>query len=344
MIAFCENCGGSLREGARFCSACGAVMPADRAGGEPTAIAPQAPTSWSCRSCGSLNRAKAVFCSRCGWASGAHERAHIAADGPTVRIPAAAIARGPAVAVDGRSTSSRASRRTLVIALAVAVALVLVALAAFVMVTRNGAGAQKSIATLPSPSDRSAAGAQAPPDAAITSPSAGSVERGGDAGNEIVSAGGDHTVGLCADGTAVEVGSNDAGQHGVSSWRALVAVSAGLAIPLHTVGLCAAGTAVAVGSNDAGQCDVSSWSDLIAVSAGEFYTVGLRADGTAVAVGSTSLGQCDVSSWRDLIAVSAGNGHTVGLRADGTVVAVGNNESGQCDVSLWKLATPAASE
>ena len=46
------------------------------------------------------------------------------------------------------------------------------------------------------------------------------------------------------------------GRCDVSSWRDLVAVSAG---GTYTVGLRADGTAVAVGFNGSGQCDVTSW-------------------------------------------------------------------------------------
>ena len=150
---------------------------------------------------------------------------------------------------------------------------------------------------------------------------------------EVISAGGEHTVGLRADGTVVAVGSDDRGQCDVSGWTDIVAVSAGSG---HTVGLCADGTVVAVGRNDSGQCDVSNWTDIVAIAAGSYHAVGLRADGTVVAVGNNSSGECDVSDWTDIVAVAAGSGHTVGLRADGTVVAVGRNDSGECDVSGWR--------
>lgn len=68
-----------------------------------------------------------------------------------------------------------------------------------------------------------------------------------------------HTVGLKWDGTVVAVGNNDDGECEVSSWRDIVAVSAG---EYHTVGLKRDGTVVAVGWNDHGQCDVSGWADI----------------------------------------------------------------------------------
>jgi hypothetical protein len=141
-MTFCESCGKSLHDGARFCSGCGAVVSADKVRDEATATVTQTPTSWSCASCGSVNGAEAAFCSRCGSAPGAHAPAGFAASQPTVPMPTAAIQRGPAVAPSGGSSGgSRVSRRTLIIALAVVVVLALVAVAAFVIVTRNNAGA-----------------------------------------------------------------------------------------------------------------------------------------------------------------------------------------------------------
>ena len=161
----------------------------------------------------------------------------------------------------------------------------------------------------------------------------------------LISAGGDHTVGLKKDGTVLAVGYNNHRQCDVSKWKDIVAISAGYD---HTVGLKKDGTVVAVGYNYKddtvvavgynyyGQCDVSKWKDIVAISAGYDHTVGLKKDGTVVAVGSIAFGQCDVSDWKDIVAISAGGYHTVGLKKDGTVVAVGYNKDGQCDVSGWK--------
>ena len=147
-----------------------------------------------------------------------------------------------------------------------------------------------------------------------------------------ISAGGDHTVGLKADGTVVAVGNNEYGQCDVSDWTNIVAISAGY---YHTVGLKSDGTVVAVGGNDGGRCDVSDWTDIVAISAGSDHTVGLKADGTVVAIGFSGNGKCDVGNWKNIVAISAEYYHTVGLKADGTVVAVGWNEDGQCEVDDW---------
>lgn len=80
---------------------------------------------------------------------------------------------------------------------------------------------------------------------------------GGDSADLVsVSAGGDHTVGLCADGTMLVAGLNDLGQCDADGWDNLFTVSAG---DSHTVGLFYDGGADAVGLNDCGQCDVADW-------------------------------------------------------------------------------------
>ena len=148
-MAFCESCGKSLHDGARFCGGCGAAVPEDKVEDEAAATVVQVPSSWACASCGSANGAEAGFCSRCGAVGGFGAPA--VADQPTVAMSTAAIERGPAVAVDGGSTGSgRTPRRTLIIALAAAVVLVLVAVAAFVVVTRNSADAERSSDTFDS--------------------------------------------------------------------------------------------------------------------------------------------------------------------------------------------------
>ena len=157
-MSFCEDCGKSLREVARFCWSCGANVPDDEAAAQAVAAPPEPASSWACPSCGTANDAEALFCSRCGLGRGVHAPvaidreatttvatpSAIAADQPTVPIPTAEIERGPAGVVEGGSTgSSRVSRRTLIIALAAAVGLVLLAVVAFVIVAHNNADGQK---------------------------------------------------------------------------------------------------------------------------------------------------------------------------------------------------------
>jgi len=147
-----------------------------------------------------------------------------------------------------------------------------------------------------------------------------------------VAAGGNHTVGLTADGHVVAVGFDSDGECDVSTWDDMVAVAAG---ERHTIGLRADHTVTAVGLNGDGQTDVSTWDDIVAVAAGERHTIGLRADHTVTAVGLNGDGQTDVSTWDDIVAVAAGAYHTVGLKSDGTVEAIGRSSDGQTDVSTW---------
>ena len=160
---------------------------------------------------------------------------------------------------------------------------------------------------------------------------------------EVISAGGEHTVGLRADGTVVAVGNryDDYGQCDVSDWQDITAVSAGFD---YTIGLRTDGTVVAAGPDNYSRCDLSDWTDIVAIAAGSYHTVGLRADGTVVTVGADKYGQRNVSDWTDIVAIAAEGFHTIGLRADGTVVAVGDNGSGQCDVSAWNDIVAIATE
>jgi len=65
-MSFCEGCGKPLREGARFCGACGAVVPEDQVGSTVAADeTPAEPVAWTC-ACGAENDPEALFCSHCG--------------------------------------------------------------------------------------------------------------------------------------------------------------------------------------------------------------------------------------------------------------------------------------
>lgn len=99
-MSFCEQCGKPLHEGARFCGACGAVVPEEKIVAEAAVEAPAEPTAWSCKGCAAENPAEALFCSRCG----AGREAAAAAEGRTQELPtavmAAATGRQPAPATD----------------------------------------------------------------------------------------------------------------------------------------------------------------------------------------------------------------------------------------------------
>lgn len=149
----------------------------------------------------------------------------------------------------------------------------------------------------------------------------------------VLDVGQEHTIGLREDGSVVAVGLDYDGSLNVTSWKDIVAVSAG---DFHSIGLKSDGTVVAVGLNYYGQLNLSDWKDIIAVSGGGSHTLGLKSDGTVVAVGANYDGQINVSDWENIVAVSGGVQHSVGLKADGTVVAVGANYYGQTNVSDWE--------
>ena len=138
--------------------------------------------------------------------------------------------------------------------------------------------------------------------------------------NEITSiaCGGNHVVGLRADGTVVAAGDNAYGQCSVEKWKNITAVVCGWN---HTVGLRADGTVVAVGENEEGRCDVGGWRGVTAIACGDSHTAGLLADGTVVVAGCNEEQRNAIKGWRDITAIACNGSHTVGLRADGTAAA-----------------------
>jgi len=111
-------------------------------------------------------------------------------------------------------------------------------------------------------------------------------------------AGGDHTVLLRSDGTAVACGLNDEGQCDLPALEEGVIYTQIAAGAFHTVLLRSDGTAVACGRNNEGQCDLPALEGGVfytQVAAGEcHHTVLLRSDGTAVACGCNKCEQCDL--------------------------------------------------
>ena len=158
-----------------------------------------------------------------------------------------------------------------------------------------------------------------------------------------VSAGTNHTIGLCKNGTvfstAMKKGQGLEGEE--ENWNDIIAISAASG---YSIGLKSNGTVVATEylgdpKYNVGQCDVASWTDIDCVSAAAGVSVGLKSDGTVVAAGGTDKIRTGVSEWKNIVAISVGTEHVVGLHADGTVVAAGSNHSGQCEVSEWRDIT-----
>ena len=180
-----------------------------------------------------------------------------------------------------------------------------------------------------------------------------------------VSAGGQHSLGLRANGTAWGWGTNSSGQIGdgsatsrlspvsvVGAFVDWIQVSAGYT---HSLGLRANGTAWAWGGNAAGRLGdnttvsksspvsvVGGFVDWIQLSAGGTHSLGLRANGTAWAWGTNTNGRLGdgtatsrlspvpvIGGFTDWVQVNAGNTHCAALRANGTAWSWGAGSSGQ---------------
>jgi alpha-tubulin suppressor-like RCC1 family protein len=192
-----------------------------------------------------------------------------------------------------------------------------------------------------------------------------------------VAAGGNHSLGLQADGSLWAWGWNFDGQLGlggppqtpdnephptpaqVGTDHDWVAVAAG---GNHSLGLKADGTLWAWGANSLGQLGLGNTDNLkiptqvgtehgwVAVTAGAQHSLGLKADGALYSWGWNSNGQLGLlpggigggdtdphptpeqvqgTGW---VAVTAGSVHSLGLKADGSLWAWGGNNYGQLGV------------
>jgi alpha-tubulin suppressor-like RCC1 family protein len=192
-----------------------------------------------------------------------------------------------------------------------------------------------------------------------------------------ISAGAEHSLALCSDGTLAAWGKNTEGQLGNDSTapstvpvavnstgvlmsKSVTAISAG---QNHSLCLCADGTVVAWGKNSAGQLGnnstvtslvpvevtangVLSNKTVTAVSTGAEHSLALCSDGTLAAWGSNSQGHLGNNSSADSlvpvavittgalsgkmpVAATAGAYHNLALCSDGTLTAWGENGDGQ---------------
>lgn len=133
-----------------------------------------------------------------------------------------------------------------------------------------------------------------------------------------IAAGWSHTVALYDDGTAAAIGDNGEGACEVSSWREIMAISAGNG---RTTGLKRDGTVVTTDRKLLEQ--VQQWRDVTAISEGLSHIVGLRRDGTVVMAGTSSGKKAEVAQWRDIRAIAAGGTFTLGLDKSGKILAAG---------------------
>jgi alpha-tubulin suppressor-like RCC1 family protein len=167
-----------------------------------------------------------------------------------------------------------------------------------------------------------------------------------------VSAGGDHSLGVRANGTAWAWGNNGSGRLGDSTYttsrRSPVSVVGGFtdwiqvsAGSIHSLGVRTNGTAWAWGANLYGRLGnnnttdqsspvsvVGGFTDWVQVSAGLSHSLGVRANGTAWAWGLNSIGQLGddtitsrvspvsvVGGFTEWIEVSAGRNHSLGIKS-----------------------------
>lgn len=122
-------------------------------------------------------------------------------------------------------------------------------------------------------------------------------------------AGGNHSLLVRSDGSALALGSNHAGQ---------------CAVP-----------------------DLPDGLFYTSAAAGAGHSILLRNDGAAIAFGLNKNGQCDAPvppGGICYLAAAAGASHSVLIRSDGAAVAFGSNRSGQCNVPEFLTERPEASE
>jgi alpha-tubulin suppressor-like RCC1 family protein len=180
-----------------------------------------------------------------------------------------------------------------------------------------------------------------------------------------VSAGGAHSLGLRANGTAWAWGLGTDGRLGddtvvtksspvsvIGGFTDWIQVDGGFS---HSVGLRANGTAWAWGSNGSGRLGdgtavdksspvsiIGGFTDWIQVDGGSLHSLGVRANGTAWAWGSGANGRLGdgtivsksspvsvIGGYTDWIQVSGGEFNSVGLRANGTAWAWGLGTDGR---------------
>lgn len=176
------------------------------------------------------------------------------------------------------------------------------------------------------------------------------------------SAGGFHSLFLCANGDIYSTGRNDWGQLGngtfvssstpvaVAGGYSAIAVSAGVD---HSLALLNTGTVIAWGSNTAGQLgngstitsnipvSVIGLTNVIAISAGNVFSLALKSDGTVWAWGNNVTGQlgdnttishsiaAPVVGLTNVKGISCAEFHSMAVKNDGTVWTWGYNFSGE---------------
>ena len=150
-----------------------------------------------------------------------------------------------------------------------------------------------------------------------------------DTGYIAVTGGGDHSLGLKADGSVVAWGCGAPYNFGQCTVpdpapELYTAIAAGR---WHSLGLKTNHSIVAWGDNSFGQTtNVPTDTDFIAVVAGEWHSLGLKADGSVVGWGDNALGETVTPAPNsDFIAIAAGGDFSLGLKSNHTIVVWGDN-------------------
>ncbi|MBI2257907.1 MAG: T9SS type A sorting domain-containing protein [Flavobacteriia bacterium] len=179
---------------------------------------------------------------------------------------------------------------------------------------------------------------------------------------QTISAGGEHSMSICTDGTVLAWGNNWHGQLGdgtnidrstpivVSDLTMVVAITRGLD---HTIALKNDGTVWAWGYNSQGQLgngttnqsntpvQVINLTGVVAIAGALNHTIVLKNDGTVWSWGYNWYGQLgdgtninsatpvQVNNLTGVIAIAGGDDHSLALKDDGTIWAWGHNWYGQ---------------
>ncbi len=128
-----------------------------------------------------------------------------------------------------------------------------------------------------------------------------------------------HMILMTADGHALGVGDNRAGQCDVSDWEDIVMVAVG---DRHSVGLRADGRLVAVGDNTSGQCRVDDLTDVTFVACLPETTLCVRSDGKVILRGGAKELESLLGGLPPVVCLYAHEYRVSALTSDGRLICV----------------------
>lgn len=138
----------------------------------------------------------------------------------------------------------------------------------------------------------------------------------------------DHHIGLRADGTIVEWGSDPSGASAPAGLSGVVSIAAGFR---HHLAIQEDGSIVGWGRSSEGQLNPPPQAvRLVAAGCDDFFSLGLREDGRLFCWGANTNGELNIPlEATNIVSVAAGWGFCVALRDDGRVFAWGQTNSGK---------------